>query len=40
MQAASEALAADGDFATLLDERASKAYLPGASTQVINRGVA
>ena len=40
VQAASEALASDADFAKLLDERASKAYIAGASTQVLNRRVA
>jgi hypothetical protein len=40
VQAAGEALAADAEFAMLLDERASKAYIAGASTQVINRRVA
>jgi len=40
VQAAGEALAADADFAALLDARASKAYLAGLSSQVINRRVA
>jgi len=40
VQAAGEALAADADFAKLLDEKASKAYIAGVSTQVINRRVA
>jgi hypothetical protein len=40
VQAAGEALAADAEFAALLAERASTAYLPGASTQVISRKVA
>ncbi|MFP5255528.1 MAG: hypothetical protein ACLGI8_06715 [Acidimicrobiia bacterium] len=39
VQAASEALAGDAPFAQLLDEKASRAYLPGASTQLINRRV-
>ena len=40
VQAASEALAADADFATMLDAKASKAYLSGHSTQQIARKVA
>ena len=40
VQAASEALAADADFATMLDEKASEAYLAEASHQFINRKVA
>ena len=40
VQAAGEALAADADFAALLDEKASKAYLAGVSNQFINRKVA
>lgn len=40
VQAAGEALAADADFAKLLDQKASKAYIGGVSTQVINRRVA
>jgi len=40
VQAASEALAADADFAALLDAKASKAYLAGVSNQSINRKVA
>jgi len=40
VQAAREALAADADFAALLDEKASEAYLAGASAQFINRKVA
>jgi hypothetical protein len=40
VQAASEALAADAAFAKLLDEKASKAYLAGHSTQSITRKIA
>jgi hypothetical protein len=40
VQAASEALAADAAFAKLLDEKASKAYLPGHSTQTVSRKLA
>lgn len=40
VQAAAEALAADADFATTLDEEASKAYLAGHSTQTISRKIA
>jgi hypothetical protein len=40
VQAASEALASDADFAKLLDEKAGKAYIAGVSTQVINRRMA
>ena len=40
VQAAGEALGADADFATLLDEKASKAYLAGMSNQLITRKVA
>lgn len=40
VQAAGEALAADADFAQLLDDKASKAYIAGVSTQVISRRVA
>jgi hypothetical protein len=40
VQAASEALASDAGFAKLLDEKASKAYLPGQSTQTISRKIA
>lgn len=39
VQAASEALAADAGFAKTLDEEASKAYLPGQSTQTISRKI-
>jgi hypothetical protein len=40
VQAAGEALAADAAFAKLLDEKASKAYLSGQSTQTIGRKIA
>ena len=40
VQAAGEALAADTDFGAMVDEKASKAYLPGHSAQFINRKVA
>jgi hypothetical protein len=40
VQAAAEALAADAGFAKLLDEKASKAYIPGQSTQTISRKIA
>jgi len=40
VQAAGEALAADAGFAKLLDEKASKAYLPGHSTQTLSRKLA
>jgi hypothetical protein len=40
VQAASEALAADAAFGKLLDEKASKAYLAGQSTQTISRKLA
>ena len=40
VQAAGEALSADASFSKLLDERASKAYLAGRSTQTISRKIA
>ncbi|MGK2949907.1 MAG: hypothetical protein ACSLFP_15150 [Acidimicrobiales bacterium] len=40
VQAASEALAADAEWASMLDDKAGKAYLAGHSTQLINRKVA
>lgn len=40
VQAAGEALAADASFSTLLDEKASKAYLAGRSSQTISRKIA
>lgn len=40
VQAASEALSADAEWAAMLDEKASKAYLAGHSAQFINRKVA
>lgn len=40
VQSAGEALAADGDFAKLLDDKASKAYIAGVSTQAMSRKVA
>ena len=40
VQSASEGLAADADFAKLLDDKASKAYIAGVSTQVMSRKVA
>lgn len=40
VQAAAETLAADSGFGKLLDEKASKAYLPGHSTQTISRKIA
>jgi hypothetical protein len=40
VQAASEALAEDPGFGKLLDDKASKAYIAGASTQVISRKLA
>lgn len=39
VQSASEALAADVEFSKVLDEKASKAYLPGHSTQTISRKI-
>jgi len=39
VQAADEAINADADFGKLLDEKASKAYLAGQSTQTISRRV-
>ena len=39
VQAASEALGSDAEFAKLLDAKASKAYLPGQATQTISRKV-
>lgn len=39
VQSASEALAADVEFSRVLDEKASKAYLPGHSTQTISRKI-
>jgi hypothetical protein len=39
VQAADGALAADADFAKLIDEKASKAYLPGQTTQMLARKV-
>ena len=40
VQQANEALAADADFAALLDAKASAAYLAGASTQTLHRKIA
>jgi hypothetical protein len=39
VQAADQAINSDADFAKLLDEKASKAYLAGQSTQSISRRV-
>ena len=39
VQASDASLAADADFAKLLDERAAKAYLAGQTTQIIARKV-
>jgi hypothetical protein len=39
VQAADQALSADADFAKLLDEKASKAYLAGQSAQTISRRI-
>ena len=40
VQQANEALAADADFAALLDAKASGAYLAGASSQTLHRKIA
>ena len=39
VQASEEALAADADLAELIDEKASKAYLPGRTTQELARKI-